>query len=122
MRHAPQRLVADPPPPPPAVALAAVRALRAGERGSSRTDATSGPAGENASPSAVHETIDVLLQAASEERSVWLGYVGTDGVSSERVVDPVEVRNGWLTAFDHRVEQVGKFAIHRITGVAALTD
>ena len=121
-RQAPPRLVADPPPPPPAVALAAVRALRAGERGTTRFDGTSGPAGENASPSAVNETIDVLLQAASDERSVWLGYVGTDGVSSERVVDPVDVRNGWLTAFDHRLEQVGKFAIHRITGVAALTD
>ena len=121
-RQAPPRLVADPPPPPPAVALAAVRALRAAERGSTRFDGTSGPAGENASPSAVNETIDVLLQAASDERSVWLGYVGSDGVSSERVVDPVEVRNGWLTAFDHRLEQVGKFAIHRITGVAALVE
>jgi predicted DNA-binding transcriptional regulator YafY len=49
-----------------------------------------------------------------------LGYVSTDGVTVERVVDPVEIRGGWLTAYDHRVEQVRTFAVHRITGVALL--
>ncbi len=41
---------------------------------------------------------------------------------SERVVDPIRLAGGYLTAFDHRLEEVHTFAVHRITGVAALED
>jgi predicted DNA-binding transcriptional regulator YafY len=40
------------------------------------------------------------------------------GSTSERVVDPVRVEGGWLTAYDHRSGEVRSFAAHRITGVA----
>jgi predicted DNA-binding transcriptional regulator YafY len=48
---------------------------------------------------------------------VWLGYVDNDGSTVERVVDPVTVDAGWLSAYDHRTEQVRSFAVHRITAV-----
>jgi len=120
-RQRPPRLLADPPAPSESVAEAAVRAMRSGERVSERDESVVGPASTTQLPkTAVNETLDVLRRAADAQRSVWLGYVGTDGVAGERVVDPVEVRGGWLTAFDHRVEQVRTFAVHRITGVALL--
>ncbi len=120
-RQRPPRLLADPPTPNPTVAEAAIRALRSGERGIGRTDAVAGPAGGSELPTtAVADTIEVLRRAIDAHQPVWLGYVGTDGVAAERVVDPVEVRGGWLTAYDHRVEQVRTFAIHRVTGVSVL--
>ena len=36
---------------------------------------------------------------------------------AERVVDPVKVEAGWLSAYDHRTEDVRSFAVHRITAV-----
>jgi predicted DNA-binding transcriptional regulator YafY len=105
------------------VAQAAVRALRSGERGGGRQDAVVGPAASRELPrTAVNETLQALRDAVQQQHSVWLGYIGTDGVAAERVVDPVEVRGGWLTAFDQRAEQVRTFAVHRITGVAVLDD
>jgi predicted DNA-binding transcriptional regulator YafY len=66
------------------------------------------------------ETLDVLRAALSEGRSVWLGYVDNDGVAAERVVDPVALSSGQLTAYDHRTDGVRQFAVHRVTGVAPL--
>lgn len=121
-RQRPPRLLADPPAPSALVAAAAVRALRSGERGNARSRAIVGPADDARPKTAVADTLDILKTAASSGQSVWLSYVGTDGVAADRVVDPVEIRGGWLTAFDQRVEQVRTFAVHRITGVAPLAD
>ena len=66
------------------------------------------------------DTLQVLRDAAQRGSSVWLGYVDNDGVSAERVVDPVTVAGGQLTAFDHRTNAVRPFALHRVTGVALL--
>jgi predicted DNA-binding transcriptional regulator YafY len=53
-------------------------------------------------------------------RTVWIGYVDNHGSTVERVVDPVKVEGGWLTAFDHRSDDVRSFAVHRITAVNPL--
>jgi hypothetical protein len=120
-RQRPPRLVSDPPAANDAVLGAAVKALRSGERGSSARGRVVGPAGTHDLPrNAVDDTITALRTAAEAHGSVWIGYVGDDGTVVERVIDPVEVRGGWLTAFDHRYEEVRTFAIHRITGVAPL--
>jgi predicted DNA-binding transcriptional regulator YafY len=66
------------------------------------------------------ETLEVLREAVSSGSSVWLGYIDNDGVSAERVVDPVAISAGQLTAFDHRSDGVRRFAVHRVTGVAPL--
>jgi predicted DNA-binding transcriptional regulator YafY len=68
------------------------------------------------------ETMEVLRQAVASGSSVWLGYVDNDGVSAERVVDPVTLTGGQLTAYDHRSDGVRRFAVHRVTGVAPLTE
>ena len=46
-----------------------------------------------------------------------IGYVDNQGVSTERIVDPVRVDGGWLTARDHRADDVRQFAVHRIRTV-----
>jgi predicted DNA-binding transcriptional regulator YafY len=40
------------------------------------------------------------------------------GTLSERIVDPVRVDAGWLTAYDHRTQVMREFAVHRIRRVA----
>ena len=68
------------------------------------------------------ETLAVLRTAVESGGSVWLGYVDNDGVAAERVVDPVTITGGQLTAYDHRTDGVRQFAVHRVTGVAPLAS
>ena len=42
-----------------------------------------------------------------------------DGVITERLVEPVRVEGGQLTAYDVRSDDVRYFAIHRVTSVRA---
>jgi predicted DNA-binding transcriptional regulator YafY len=70
-----------------------------------------------AEPTTPAATLAVLREAVESRDSVWLGYVDNDGSTVERVVDPVTVDAGWLSAYDHRTEQVRSFAVHRITAV-----
>jgi len=57
----------------------------------------------------------VLREAAEVGQPVWIGYVDNHGSTGERVVDPMKVEGGWLTAYDRRSEEVRAFAVHRIT-------
>src|SRR5699024_9134553 len=66
-----------------------VAQLRAGDRaGTARRGSTVTP--ERGRPSA-DATLRLLRDAASGERDVWLGFVDTHGVRSQRVVRPLEV-------------------------------
>jgi hypothetical protein len=122
-RGVPQRLMADPPSPSAKAAASIVRALRSAERGAKRGAQTRGPGLGTAVPrTAMAETLAVLRVAVEAGGSLWLGYVDNDGVAAERVVDPVTLRGGQLTAYDHRTEAVRQFAVHRITGVAPLAS
>jgi hypothetical protein len=122
-RAVPPRLKADPPAPSDNAAAAIVRALRSAERGARRGTQTRGPGLGAAVPrTAMAETLAVLGDAVESGSALWLGYVDNDGVAAERVVDPVTLRGGQLTAFDHRTESVRQFAVHRITGVAPLAS
>jgi predicted DNA-binding transcriptional regulator YafY len=47
-----------------------------------------------------------------------MSYMDENGSLSERVVDPVRVDAGWLTAYDHRTDIMRRFAVHRIRKVA----
>ena len=126
-RRAPQRRplppVVDLLEPDAVLTFAAVRALRAGDR------AASAPRGRSVSSSrggvvphtATTETVALLREALAGQASVWIGFVDGDGGTSERVVDPVSIGAGTLTAYDHRVGAIRTFALHRITG-AALID
>ncbi|MBL7502088.1 helicase-associated domain-containing protein [Frankia sp. CNm7] len=65
----------------------------------------------------------VSLQAAvRERRRVLLGYVDAQGKQSDRIVRPTSVEGGWLTAWDETVNGPSRFVLHRVTGVADITD
>lgn len=63
--------------------------------------------------------ISLLTEAALSQTSVVIGYVDAAGVAAQRVVEPVNVRGGQLTAFDQTAGRVREFAIHRVTSVVA---
>ncbi|WP_028644766.1 helicase C-terminal domain-containing protein [Nocardioides sp. URHA0020] len=93
-----------------------VSAIRAGDRVESTRPAT--PTGR-LSPTG---SMAALREAIEAEETVVIGYVDNQGVSSDRVVDPVSLDGGSLTAHDHRSDDVRTFAVHRITTVRPLPD
>ncbi|HTM84790.1 MAG TPA: helicase-associated domain-containing protein [Mycobacterium sp.] len=63
--------------------------------------------------------ITQLQDAAIAQTSVVIGYVDAAGVATQRVVSPVNVRGGQLTAYDPASGRVREFAIHRVTSVVS---
>ncbi|MGE2837306.1 helicase-associated domain-containing protein [Mycobacterium sp. SMC-4] len=63
--------------------------------------------------------ISELQQAAYHQESVVIGYVDPAGVATQRVVAPINVRGGQLTAYDPASGRVREFAIHRVTSVVS---
>jgi hypothetical protein len=61
--------------------------------------------------------ISQLQEAAHLQASVVIGYVDPAGVATQRVVAPINVRGGQLTAYDPASGRVREFAIHRVTSV-----
>jgi XPB/Ssl2-like helicase family protein/WYL domain-containing protein len=105
------------PAPPDAAAVAAmVRAIRAGDRAAAARPDDAGQVG--LPRSAPHRLLSRLAEAAELGETLWIGYADQHGGVSERVVEPVSVEGGWLTAYDHRSAAVRTFAVHRITGAA----
>ncbi|KOT75517.1 hypothetical protein ADK70_39485 [Streptomyces rimosus subsp. pseudoverticillatus] len=115
-------------PPAPAGPLleAAVRAIRAGdlaapaERKPVRAPAAPAPGGLPRTTSA--ETLATMQAAVLTNATLWIGYVNADGAASQRVIAPVRVEGGFVTAYDHTADEVRTFPLHRITGVAELAD
>ncbi|HET7690169.1 MAG TPA: helicase-associated domain-containing protein [Nocardioidaceae bacterium] len=94
-------------------AAAVVTAVRAGDRATASRPAEA----RRATPVSA---LAALREAAETKTSMWISYVDNDGSTMERVVDPVRVEAGWLTAYDHRTEGNRSFAVHRIVAVRAL--
>ena len=119
-RRLPPQVAGEPAPPVESLLAATVRAIRAGDRATavgSRRPMT--PAPPSALPrAATAETLAVLQAAATDGRPLWIGYVDNHGTATERVVEPIRVEGGYLTAYDHRLDTVHSFAVHRITGFA----
>jgi hypothetical protein len=94
---------------------AAVSAIRAGDRAAaSRPPGGPGRLGRSASTAAMAQ----LRDAAEAGATVWLAYVDRDGGQTERLVDPLRIEGGWLTAYDHRADDARTFAVHRISAVS----
>jgi hypothetical protein len=87
---------------------AVVAAVRAGDRAAAERPSR-GPATTPA------DVMAVLREAVESRREVWIGYLDNHGTSSERIVRPVEVGGGQLSAYDERTDEMRSFAIHRIT-------
>lgn len=66
--------------------------------------------------------ISQLQAAAHHQESVVIGYVDPAGVATQRVVAPINIRGGQLTAYDPATGRVREFAIHRVTSVVSATD
>lgn len=95
-------------------ARALVDAIRAGDAVSSRR-----PTGPTTTPrTGSLDALAALREAAQASGSVWMSYMDQAGTLSERVVDPLRVEAGWLTAYDHRTDATRRFAVHRIRQVA----
>jgi predicted DNA-binding transcriptional regulator YafY len=66
--------------------------------------------------------VTLLQQAVLQQISVVIGYTDAAGVSTQRVVTPINVRGGQLVAFDPASGRVRDFAIHRVTSVVPEKD
>ncbi len=94
-----------------AAVAAVVTAIRSGDRAASSRPAEPAAA---LSPSG---SLAALREAAETGATVLIAYVDNQGTRSERIVDPVSVEGGVLTAHDHRSDDTRTFAVHRITTV-----
>ncbi|HYG92566.1 MAG TPA: helicase-associated domain-containing protein, partial [Nocardioides sp.] len=91
---------------------AAVRSLRAGEAAAqARPAAAVSPSG----------ALSALRDAVERRTSVVIAFTDNQGVVGERVVDPLAVEGGQLTARDHTADDVRTFAVHRITRVTPVS-
>jgi hypothetical protein len=62
-------------------------------------------------------SLAALREAAEGGRTVLIAYVDNHGTATERLVDPLRVDGGVLTARDHRADDLRTFAVHRIRSV-----
>lgn len=93
-----------------------VTAIRAGDRAVAARPALA------TTPATPGGSLVALRGAVEAGAPVWIGYVDNHGSSSERIVDPVRVEGGWLTAYDHRSDDTRTFAVHRITAVRTVDE
>jgi len=91
---------------------AALRALRAGDKAASHRKSAPITTG---TPS---ETMGTLTLAIKSKATVTIGYADTDGGLSERIIEPIHLLGGILMAYDHGSDEVLRFAVSRISGVA----
>jgi hypothetical protein len=97
-----------------AAVASVVTAVRAGDRAASSRPAGPEPA---STPSG---SLAALRDAAEVGAVVVISYVDNHGTRTDRVVEPVSVEGGVLTAHDHRTDDTRTFAVHRITTVRAV--
>ncbi|MFK0169152.1 helicase-associated domain-containing protein [Streptomyces sp. NPDC090306] len=121
----PPEPVPEGPPLPDATLLgAAVRAIRAGDEAATtpRPPAPQPQAEGDLPRTSPAETLASVQAAVLTGESLWLGYVNAEGTASRRVVAPIRVEGGYVTAYDHTADEVRKFSLHRVTGVADLPE
>ncbi len=125
LRTPPAPVPEGPPVPGGTLLGAAVRAIRAGDTAATvvhkETDGTAATAGSLPRTTSA-ETLATVQAAAMTGSAVWIGYVNAEGAASQRVIAPVRVEGGFVTAYDHTADEVRTYPLHRITGVAELAD
>ncbi|GHH69124.1 hypothetical protein GCM10018793_01100 [Streptomyces sulfonofaciens] len=131
-RTAPEPVPDGPPVPDGTLLGAAVRAIRAGDAAATAPrrpaqDRTADDAAAPADPGGLPrttsaDTLATMQAAVLAGEAVWIGYVNADGAASQRVIAPISVEGGFVTAFDHTADEVRTYPLHRITGVAELAS
>ncbi|MCX4763044.1 helicase-associated domain-containing protein [Streptomyces sp. NBC_01275] len=125
-RTAPAPVPDGPPAPDGTLLTAAIRAIRAGDLAATTPlkpadDATALAPGELPRTSSA-ETLATVQAAVLTGEALWIGYVNAEGAASQRVIAPVRVEGGFVTAYDHTADEVRTYPLHRITGVAELAE
>lgn len=123
-RTAPEPVPDGPPVPDDTLLAAALRAIRAGDLASTtprKPGAAPAVNGELPRTGAA-ETLATMQAAVLTGEALWIGYVNAEGAASQRVIAPVRVEGGFVTAYDHTADEVRTYPLHRITGVAELAD
>ncbi|GGR14271.1 helicase C-terminal domain-containing protein [Streptomyces netropsis] len=125
-RTAPAPVHDGPPAPGPTLLDAAVRAIRAGDMAATAerkpTAAAPAPADGGLPRTSSADTLATVQAAVMTGAAVWIGYVNAEGAASQRVIAPIRVEGGFVTAYDHTADEVRTYPLHRITGVAELVD
>ncbi|POX65205.1 DNA-binding protein [Streptomyces sp. Ru62] len=123
-RTAPEPVPDGPPPPDATLLAAAIRAIRAGDLAATTPRKPVGEplSGGELPRTSAAETLATMQAAVLTGDAVWIGYVNAEGAASQRVIAPIRVEGGFVTAYDHTADEVRTFPLHRITGVAELAD
>ncbi|MDQ8704683.1 helicase C-terminal domain-containing protein [Streptomyces sp. LHD-70] len=126
-RTAPAPVPEGPPLPDDTLLGAAVRAIRAGDMASTAPkrqapDAAARPAPGGLPRTTSAETLATMQAAVMTGETLWIGYVNAEGTASQRVIAPVRVEGGFVTAYDHTADEVRTYPLHRVTGVAELAE
>ncbi|MFN8077703.1 MAG: helicase-associated domain-containing protein [Kineosporiaceae bacterium] len=96
-----------------------IRALRAAEDAvPARASAVAPAPGAAAGPIDPATLVAALRLAADRRASVWASLVEADGHSGVRLLEPLTVEGGLLTALDPGSGRVRSFPLHRIRGVS----
>jgi hypothetical protein len=124
-RARPRPITPLPPSPPDAALLAAVRVLRAADVAALERARTDDREAQQLGPAPTLPPMDpagvlaLLRDAVAMRQSLWIGYVDASGRPSRRLVDPVSVEAGRISAYDRGAQELRTFSVHRVTGVAA---
>ncbi|MGW0731303.1 helicase-associated domain-containing protein [Streptomyces sp. NPDC002851] len=129
-RTAPAPVPEGPPAPDDVLLEAALRALRAGDAASrAGSEAVSeGAAAPQTLPdgelprTTPAETLATVQTAVLTGGRLWIGYVNAEGAASRRVIAPVRVEGGFVTAYDHTADEIRTYPLHRVTGAVELAD
>ncbi|WP_031043420.1 WYL domain-containing protein, partial [Streptomyces sp. NRRL WC-3774] len=124
-RTAPEPVPDGPPVPDATLLSAAIRAIRAGDLAATtprrQTDQPQPASGELPRTSSA-ETLATMQAAVLTGEALWIGYVNAEGSASQRVIAPIRVEGGFVTAYDHTADEVRTYPLHRVTGVAELAE
>jgi hypothetical protein len=119
----PPRIIGEIETPTEESMIAAIRVLRTGEKSSHRQTKLRQVASEALGQlprTSANETMEILNQFITEEKTLSIGYADNNGGVTHRIIDPIRISAGALIAKDHATGEVQSFRIPRITGVAPL--
>jgi hypothetical protein len=113
-RPKPPRIICEFSAPKDAIVLSAVKTIRAGERTRKVDPIVAGTSS--------NETLTLINQHMNGGKTLMISYADNNGGVSNRIIDPISISLGTLTARDEASDEIVQFRISRINGVApALT-
>ena len=109
-RPKPPRIISEFSSPKESIVLAAVKTIRAGERSRKVEPIVSGTSS--------NESLALINQYINEKRTLVISYADNNGGVSNRIIEPISISLGTLTARDETTGEQVQFRIPRINGVA----